>query len=256
MKKLSVALCLLFPLTVTAAPALKGNTEDLRGFLHPRDNIINISAEAEETAYSDQAMLNLVITTEEDKLSDAIKKNASLREQIKQTLISKGIPVNKINNSNFSSSSEYGWFGDEPDSYKVMNRIAIEISQEKQLQIIAELADQYEEAKLSATTFKHSKKEAYNQKVKQKALEKVLAKKNYYEQALGIKLTPVSFNESNIRFQATDGANVLGRAVMAESAVQFDKSYASKRAKPAAPKTNSFDEVKYRGSITVQFKVQ
>ena len=172
MKKLSLVLCLLFPLTATAAPELKGNPEDLRGFLHPRDNIINISAEAEETAYSDQAMLNLVITTEEDKLSDSIKKNASLREQIRQTLISKAIPVNKINNSNFSSSSEYGWFGDEPDSYKVMNRIAIEINQEKQLQIIAELADQYEEAKFSATTFKHSKKEEYNQKVKQKALEK------------------------------------------------------------------------------------
>lgn len=255
MKKLCLALFLAVPFTLSAAPELKGNPEDLRGFLHPKDTIINISADAEETAYSDQAMLNLVITTEEKKLSDAIKSNAQLREQIKQALVSKGIPADKINNSNFSSSSEYGWFGDEPDSYKVMNRIAIEINQEKQLQQIAEIADQHDEAKLSGTTFKHSKKEAFNQKVKQKALEKVMTKKAYYEQALGIKLTPVSFNESNVRFQATAGANVLGRAVMAESAIALDQNYASKR-KPVAPKSNSFDEVKYHATITVQFKVQ
>lgn len=243
-------------MAISAAPELKGNPEDLRGFLHPKDTMISLSADAEETAYSDQATINLVITTEEKQLSDAIKSNAELREKIKQTLISQGIPADKINNSNFSSSSEYGWFGDEPDSYKVMNRIAIEISQEKQLQLLAEIADQYEEAKLSGTTFKHSKKESYNQKVKQKALEKILAKKSYYEQALGIKLTPVSFNESNVRFQATAGANVLGRAVMAESAVAYDQSLTSKRAKPRAPASNSFDEVKYHTTITVQFKVQ
>jgi hypothetical protein len=135
-----------------------------------------------------------------------------------------------------------------------MNRIAIEINAENQLQIIAEIADQHDEVKLSGTTFKHSKKEEFNQKVKQKALDKVLAKKAYYEQALGIKLTPISFNESNVHFQATAGANVLGRAMMDE--VQQDLNYASKRAAPIKPTSNSFDEVKYHGNIAVQFKVQ
>jgi len=254
MKNLSLAVLFLLPFSLNAAPELKGNPEDLRGFLHPRDNIISISAEAEKTAYSDQATLNLVITTEEKKLSNSIKRNSNLRNKIKQNLISKGIPADKINNSNFSSSSEYGWFGDEPDSYKVMNRIAIEINAEEQLQIIAEIADEHDEIKLSATTFKHSKKEVYNQKVKQKALEKVLVKKAYYEQALGIKLTPVSFNESNVHSQATAGANVLDRAIMADT--QQDLSYVSKRAAPIKPTNNSFDEVKYRANMTVQFKVQ
>jgi uncharacterized protein YggE len=105
MKKLSLAVLLVLPFTLNAAPELKGNPEDLRGFLHPRDNIISISADAEETAYSDLATLNLVITTEEKKLTNSIKNNAVLRNKIKQALISKGIPTDKINNSNFSSSS-------------------------------------------------------------------------------------------------------------------------------------------------------
>jgi len=49
--------------------------------------------------------------------------------------------MDKINNSNFSSSSEYGWFGDEPDSYKIMNCIAIDINAGNQLQIIAEIGE-------------------------------------------------------------------------------------------------------------------
>ncbi len=256
MKQYLFASLLILPLTLHAAPELKGNPEDLRGFLHPRENIINISAEAEETAYSDEAIINVLVTTEEKTLSQAIKSNTVLRDKIKQTLISKGIPTDKINNSNFSSSSEYGWFGDEPDSYKIMNRMAIEISAESQLQTIATLADEYDEVKLSATSFKHSKKEAFTQKVKQKALDKVMAKKAYYEQALGITLIPVSFNESNIRHQATAGANVLGRAVMVEA--ELDRSYSKKASAAPIPKAtnNSFDEIKYRGSITVQFKVK
>ena len=135
-----------------------------------------------------------------------------------------------------------------------MNRIAIEINAENQLQIIAERADQHDDVKLRGTTFKHSKKEASNQKVKQKALDKVLAKKAYYEQALGITLAPISFNESNVRFHATAGANVFGRAMKAGA--QQDLSYVSKLAAPVKPTANSFDEVKYHGNITVQFKVQ
>jgi hypothetical protein len=126
MKKLSLALLLLLPFTLNAAPELKSNPEDLRGFLHPRNNIISISADAEETAYSDQA--------------------------------------------------------------------------------------------------------------------------------LEITLTPISFNESNVRFHATAGANVLGRAMKAQA--QQDLSYLSKLAAPVKPTANSFDEVKYHGNITVQFKVQ
>ncbi|MBR9804981.1 SIMPL domain-containing protein, partial [bacterium] len=230
---------------VWAAPELKGTPQDLRGFLYPKDKIVTITAQAEEKAYSDKAIVSLMITTEEKLLSQAIDKNADLRQRISSALRAKGLAAEAIKSSKFSSSPEYGWFGSKPSSYKVNNRMAITIDSEKQLQAIAALADEYREAELSSTVFEHSKKEHLNQKGKAKALDKVLKQKAFYEQSLGIRLKAIGVRENQFRHRPTRGAEMLQRAKRASEVVEDQALSSVKYKAAAAPKSTSFDEVRY-----------
>ena len=74
MKKLIPALAaslllLLLPVAAHSQPELKGSPEELRHFLHPTERTVSIQGQAEEKAYSDQAIISLVITTEDRLLS-------------------------------------------------------------------------------------------------------------------------------------------------------------------------------------------
>lgn len=146
----------------------EGTPNDLRGFLYPEQDIVSIYGDAQETAYADVAILSLVVTTENKLLSKSLSKNAEIRKAITDSLIRSGVTADKIKSSEFSSSPEYGWFSREPTSHKVVNRMAIEITQESQLMDAAVFADRYDEVALADTAFKHSKKEAYNVTVQEK----------------------------------------------------------------------------------------
>jgi len=251
--------CLLFcciPLSAFAQPELKGSPNELRHFLHPNDKIVTLSAEAEEKAYSDRAIISLLITSEDKLLSVSISNNIALRESISQQLVSAGINPEYIKSSTFSTSPQYGWFGKKPDSYKVVNRMAVTITEESQLNTIAGVADSEEEIELSDITFEHSKKDAYKSKVKQLALEKVMKQKALYESSLGVKLTPVSFRDNRLWVKGTQGAQMLEEVVVTAS--KRSRSYkdsAADFAQSVAPRSveSSFDEIIYTAEIFVDF---
>ena len=218
--------CLLFcslHLNAFAQPELKGSPNELRHFLHPNDKIVTLSAEAEEKAYSDRAIISLLITSEDKLLSVSISNNIALRESISQQLVSAGINPEYIKSSTFSTSPQYGWFGKKPDSYKVVNRMAVTITEESQLNTIAGVADSEEEIELSDITFEHSKKDAYKSKVKQLALEKVMKQKALYESSLGVTLTPVSFRDNRLWIKGSQGAQMLEEVVV--TATKRSRSY-------------------------------
>ncbi|MCU7806986.1 MAG: SIMPL domain-containing protein [Candidatus Thiodiazotropha sp. (ex Semelilucina semeliformis)] len=241
--------------SVYSAPELKGSPQDLRGFLHPAEKIVTISGQAEERAYSDKAIVSLVISTEDKRLAQAISDNSLLRDKITKSLVTAGIQQDEIKSSKFSSSPQYGWFGSKPSSYKVVNRMAITISQETQLKEIALVADNHIEVELSDTEFKHTYSDDYNDKVKIKALKKVMKQKKYYEHTLGLKLTPIGIRDSNILQQATRGAMILDEFVV--SAANQEKSgYATSVKGKRQGNRSSFDEVKYEANLSVDFKVE
>ena len=251
--------CLLFcciPLSAFAQPELKGSPNELRHFLHPNDKIVTLSAEAEEKAYSDRAIISLLITSEDKLLSVSISNNIALRESISQQLVSAGINPEYIKSSTFSTSPQYGWFGKKPDSYKVVNRMAVTITEESQLNTIAGVADSEEEIELSDIAFEHSKKDAYKSKVKQLALEKVMKQKALYESSLGVTLTPVSFRDNRLWVKGTQGAQMLEEVVVTAS--KRSRSYkdsAADFAQSVAPRSveSSFDEIIYTAEIFVDF---
>jgi len=238
----------------TSSPEIKGDPEELRSYFHPENKTLSIEANAEKTAYTDEAIVNLVVKTENKLLSKAIKENSAIRENVIEQLTSKGVDIANIKNSKFSSSPQYGWFGSTPDSYEVINRVAIKIKDSNQLELIAEIADANAAINFSGTTFEHSEKEAFEKLVKKMALEKVLEKKRFYEQSLGMKLTAVSFAESRVGFNATDGADLLVEEITVMG-MRKSKGDSYSRAQEPPQRSNSFDEVKYSATVTVEFKV-
>lgn len=244
------------PLAAFAQPELKGNPEELRQFLHPRDNIVTLSADAEKKAYSDRAIISLVITSEDKQLSASISNNIALRESISQQLVTAGINPEHIKSSKFSTSPQYGWFGKKPDSYKVVNRMAVTIVQESQLQTVASVADSKEEIELSDIAFEHSKKDAFKSQVKKLALEKVMQQKALYEESLGVTLTPVSFRDNRLWIKGSQGAQMLEEIVVTATkrSLSYDDKSVNYR-QPSAPKSieSSFDEIVYTAEIFVDF---
>lgn len=107
---LTALLCIMST-AAFSQPELKGNPEELRQFLHPVDRIVSLVGDANEKAYSDKAIVSLVITTEDKLLSNAIASNGQLRSTISEKLLAAGIKSAQIKSSTFSTSPEYGWFG-------------------------------------------------------------------------------------------------------------------------------------------------
>ena len=263
MKKLIPALAaslllLLLPVAAHSQPELKGSPEELRHFLHPTERTVSIQGQAEEKAYSDQAIISLVITTEDRLLSASIATNSALRQSVRQQLVDAGISGKHIKSSTFSTSPQYGWFGKKPDSYKVVNRMAITINDESQLKNIATVADSQDEIELSDTAFEHSQKDAFKARVKQLALDKVMQQKALYESSLGVILTPMGFRENRLRVQGTQGAEMLEEIIV--TAQKRSRSYANESADylhSPAPNTaeSSFDEIIYTAEIYVDFSI-
>ncbi len=244
--------CALFAHVAVGQTELKGSPEELRNFLHPRENIVTLSAEAEKTAYSDEAIVSLVVTTKSKQLAEALQQNGELRASVRKTLTGVGVKSDNINNSKFSNSPQYSWFGKKPSSFEVVNRMAVKIDSENQLKVMAEIADQHEEIELSSTEFKHSQKDEFMQQVKQEALDKIDKQKQMYESQLNVNLVPIRFRDQPIHFKATRGAVMLEEAVVSSRAASAQSLQQSPAPEPVG---TTFDEVEYRANISVDYKV-
>jgi uncharacterized protein YggE len=243
------------PVVSSAETELKGDPEGLRAFLHPAEERVVIRGHAEKKAYSDTAVVSLVVTTEHEKLSAAIAGNTRLRQTVAKGLQSAGIPAQAIRNSRFSSSPQYGWFGDEPKSYLVNNRMAISIDSETQLEAIANIADSYKKVQIVETEFVHSQKSEYRKQVLAMAFKQVMQEKAFYEKTLGIKLEPAGIEESQSGQQGTLGAKALGRVSVSQDSSRRSKLYSGESA-PDWARSDSFDEVVYTAGVAVKFTIR
>ncbi len=243
--------------TALCTTELRGSPEELRKILHPKvvvhKTIVTLSGSAEEKAYSDKAIISLVVLTEGENISSAISSNNRIRTEIEKKLLLAGIPQEEIKSSRFSTSPQYGWFGDKPKSYQVVNRMAIGITNENQLKEIAVASDLHKEADIADTVFEHTEKEAYLLKVKNMALDKIMDQKSVYKKSLGLKLKPVTFRDAKYNYGRSRGAYVLEEVVVTARKKSF--SSAKKESVLAPKRTPSFDEVKYNASISVDFEI-
>ncbi len=252
---LVLSLLVCFSSLAFSAPELKGSPEELRQFLHPRDRVVTIYGDAKETAYSDKAVVSLVIDTEDRMLSESIAKNANLREEITRNLVAEGLDRESIKSSKFSTSPQYGWFGKKPNSYRVINRMSVAILDEAHLQMIAAIADGSEEVSLSDTAFEHTGKDEFEERVKRDALANVMRQKAFYESSLGIKLVAIGFRNDNVRNKATRGASLVEEIVVTSSKIARYDEVSENLSAYAESEETSFDEIQYQAGIFVDFKI-
>lgn len=243
-----------FSHTSLAQAQLSGTPEELREFLHPRPNTVNINGEGELTAYKDIAKVSLMVTTEERSLSEAMEVNQQLRSELIQEFVAAGVPQEDINNSKFSSSPQFGLFGRNPNSFEVSARMEIEVSSEEHLQLMAAAADEHDEVEFESTEFEHSAEEDFEDQVREIALQDVMAQKAYYESNLGFELKAVNFFYGGIR----QLSRAMPRAAMAQEIAMDARSAnagiaLSSAAAPAVAPT--FDEVEYQTNLTVVFEI-
>jgi hypothetical protein len=237
-----------------AQAQLSGTPDELREFLHPRPNTVNINGEAELTAYKDVAKISLMVTSDERSLSQAMEVNQALRLELIQEFVAAGIPTDAINNSKFSSSPQFGLFGRNPNSFEVSARMEVEVNSEEHLQLLAAAADEHDEVEFESTAFEHSEEDAFEDQVREMALQDVMAQKAYYESSLGLELKAINFFNGGIRQMA----RAMPRAMMTQ-ALEMDansrgaaSSLAISAASPVAP---TFDEVEYQTNINVVFEI-
>lgn len=236
---------------VLAAPELKGSPDELRQFLHPHKKTTTLFAEGEKKTYTDEAIVSLTFTTENKLLEQSLSTNSKLRQQVIQQLIQSGVSTKDINSAKFSSSPEYGWFGKKPDSYKVVNRMTVTITDEQHLQILAKIADNHKDIQLTNTEFNNTKEDEDKRKAKSNALEKIMKQKDIYEEALNITLTPININESNI-YPIHARQEMTSRVKMAAP----QASIMSNGANVATNEPSSFDEVIYKATMSIEFIVE
>ena len=251
--KLTLAALSLFAMaSLNAQPQLSGTPDELREFLMPRPNLVNISGEGELTAFKDVAKVSLLVTTEERTLAVAMTTNQRLRQELIAGFIAAGIPETAINNSRFSSSPQFGIFGRTPNSFEVAARMEVKVGSETHLQLLAAAADNHTEVKFESTEFEHSLEDDFEKQVRELALQDVMEQKAYYESNLGMQLKAVNFYYGGIIRNQRALPMVAMQQEMASDSAARGMTLAAEAAPAVAP---SFDEVEYQTSVTVVFEI-
>lgn len=254
--KLALVLSFVGSISVAMAqPQLSGTPDELRGFLFPRPNLVNINGEGELTAYKDIAKISLLVTTEERSLNEAMAVNQELRLRLIEEFIAAGIADSDINNSKFSSSPQFGLFGRNPNSYEVAARLEISVNSEEHLQLLAAAADDNDEVEFELTEFEHSLEDDFEDQVRELALQDVMEQKAYYEVNLGLELKAINFFYGGIRQMSRALPMAVARQEIAAD-VRSSGGTATVLSAEAAPiVAPTFDEVEYQTTVTVVFEI-
>lgn len=247
-----MGVCLVASTTTFASPELKGTPDELKHYLHPDQRTVVVQGVASETAYSDLAHVTLIVTTKEKTLTEALTANADLRAGLTDEFIRNGISPDKINNAQFSSSPQYGWFGKKPSQYEVINRLKVTVSDEGQLTLLARAADRSESVILGVIEFEHSAKKEYEERVRTLALENAIGKSASYAQRLELHLVPVAFNFGDVMPRRPRSSGLMEEIIVtARKTSQSIRDVPVAMAGPAM----TFDEVSYKATVEVVFEV-
>ncbi|MSR11936.1 MAG: DUF541 domain-containing protein [Gammaproteobacteria bacterium] len=252
-----VAACTGFALLLAAAtnaqPQLSGNPDELREFLMPQPNLVNISGNGELTAFKDMAKVSLLVTTEARTLNEAMSVNQALRLSMIDDFVNAGIPATAINNSKFSSSPQFGVFGRTPNRFEVVARMEVKVITEEHLLLLAAAADANPEVKFEATEFEHSLEDDFDDQVRELAMQDVMEQKTYYESNLRLQLRAVNFYYGGVIRTPRPMPMATMQQEMAVDALGTRS--ASSMVDAAATIAPTFDEVDYQTSVTVVFEI-
>lgn len=244
MKKLLLIFSLLALSYGYASPEIKGTPEELEQYLTSIPKIITINGNSERVVISKSAKVKLLVETESNLLSEALKNNFNIRKAAKKNIEKLGINKNMISESKFSSTPEYGLFSDTPKSYLVKNIISIVVTSEEQLISLANISDTNDKIRYLSAKPMIANKSKINTELLNEAINLAKEKAVMYESSLGVKLVPIFFGDTmdNISEQTKVGNNHSYKKSIVSSTVTTKFS-------------NSFGEEKIIVSVLVNYKV-
>lgn len=127
--------------------------------------------------------------------------------------------------------------------------MVVTVHEEPSFRRVAEISDQSDSIVFGGVEFEHSEKEAYEDKVRDKAVDEVLKDRDYFEGKLGFKLRPISFTFSDVRTAEFDRYGLIEEIIV--TGTKMGSSRDNSTVQPP-----SFDEVEYRVSVAVTFEVE
>ncbi len=240
-KRFIVVMLISISSVVSAAPQIAGTVSELRDYLDGVTEVVSIEGSAISKVSSDKAVIKLLISTEAPALAQALMDNSKLRKRIRSQLLNAGVEDRNIRDYKFSSTPEYGFFGDEPKSYKVDNILSVEVISEEQMVKVASISDKERNIRYVSSNPEVDDSEKIRADLLKKALSNAKAKASLYESELGVKLKVISFSESS--FSTLDAQ---------EMPMRRDKQaiYSS-----AATSNTQFGESRFVMAVTVKYRV-
>lgn len=237
-----------------AEPEVKGTPVELQKFLRTGTHQVTLVGQARDSVQADAAQVTVIVKTQAKELAAALTANAEQRGAFAQLLEREGIAPKSIRTGRFSASPQYGWFGKAPSSYEVVNRMRVRIADERELTVLARAADQSDEISIGQIEFEYTDRSAFQEKVRQTALDDALSKKRFYEERLGTTLRPVQFQFSDSGPLPTRGALELGQVMVTGARIGGDADGGALLRQPTALPP-SFDELQYEISVNVTFEL-
>ncbi len=202
MNKVLLVLGFLVMHQAFASPEIKGAPEEIEQYLTGIPKVVSLTGLAEKKIHSDEARIKLLVVTSSKNLADALKQNYTIRTKTKETLLKLGISKDSVSESKFSSTPEYGLFGDLPKSYRVSNILSIVVKSEEQFISVVNIADIHDKIRyLSAKPIITGEK-SIRKALVEKALDEAKQKALIYETQLGVSLVPVFFEEVSANITA------------------------------------------------------
>ena len=240
------------PMISAADPELKGTPSELQKFLRTASHSVTLEGHAKQTVQADVGHVVVIVHTQGKDLTGAIIANGQRRDTLTKSLLSQGIDPKAIRTEKFSTSPQFGWFGKTPSSYEVVNRLNVEVSDEKQVTIVTGAASGSPDLSIGVIRFEYSKQRELEEQVRRAALDDALAKKAFYEQRLGAKLVPTNFSFSDFSARSTPGAVALEEIVVTGS--RRSEGESAHLSMPPPPP--SFDEKEYEVTASVTFAIE
>jgi uncharacterized protein YggE len=238
-----------------AEPEIKGTPAELQRYLPGVAGTVAIAGEGEVKVPADRAVMSFKIVTEHKSLADALRQNEEIRSQIAGFLKSRGLSTDRIQKSKFASTARHGVFTDKVKSQRVENEIKITTLDEKEFQLVASLPDRFTEVIYAGTEFEHSEKEQLRNRAVAQACANAERRKQQYEQALNLKLTPKSFVEHAIHpgperkpwVQGGSAPSFVGEPVLSSGYPSVG---------PFAETVSAFGELVFKVQVTVEYTAE
>ncbi len=243
MKQIFAVILISISSIVFAEPKIEGTVSELKEYLEGVTELVYVEGSATSKVSSDRAVIKLLIWSESPSLAKALSSNSKIRKSVRSQLRGAGIDDKNVKEFKFSSTPEYGLFGDEPKSYKVENILSVVVESEEQMVKVASISDNEKNIRYVSSNAEVGDKEKIRADLLNKALSNAKKKASLYESQLGVRLTVVSFKESSFKTIEIQEVSSVRKGKMA--------SYSS-----GSASSSQFGESKFTMAVTVKYRLK